>query len=39
MDNILCQLLECGFLDVDYLAELCRNNSIELDIEDIKLTY
>ncbi len=38
-ESIICELLECGSLDLDYLSELCDKNNIELDIESIKQEY
>lgn len=37
--KLLCGLLECGFMDVDYLVELADKNEIEIDIEEIKSNY
>ncbi len=38
-ESIVCELLECGSLDLDYLSELCDKNNIELDIESIRQEY
>ena len=34
--RLLCDLLDCGFLDINFLDELLNSYEIELDIEDIK---
>jgi len=38
-ESIVCELLECGCLDLDYLDELCDKNNIDLDIQSIKQEY
>lgn len=37
--SLLTQLLDCGFLDINFLIDLCNNNDIEIDLEDIKSNY
>ena len=36
---LLTQILNWGYSDVDFLLKLCENNGLELDIEDITMTY
>ncbi len=37
--NLLCDLLECGYLDINYLTDLLDNNNIEIDLQDLKSNY
>jgi len=37
--QILCQILNCWVLDLQYLMDLLKNNQIELDIFEIKDNY
>lgn len=37
--NLLCGLLECGFMDIDYLVKLIDRYEIEIDIEEIENIY
>lgn len=37
--SLICDLLDCGCLDIDFLCAIIDNNNIELDIEDIKANY
>ena len=37
--NLLCGLLDCGYLDITFLTDLANNNHIEIDIEDLKANY
>lgn len=38
-DKLLCWTLKCWVLDVIYLAELCENQGIELDLDEIESMY
>ncbi len=37
--GMLCELLECGFMDIYFLVELADKHEIEVDIEKVKLSY
>lgn len=37
--RLLCELLECGFLDVNFLVKIADKHEIEIDIEEIKSNY
>ena len=37
--SLLCDLLECGSLDINYLTDLLDNNNIEIDLQDLKSNY
>jgi hypothetical protein len=37
--NLLCQILECWYLDVNFLNDLLDNYQIELDIDEIKSNF
>ena len=37
--SLLCDLLECGFLDINYLTDLLDDNNIEIDLQDLKSNY
>ena len=37
--SLLCDLLECGYLDINYLTDLLDNNNIEIDLQDLKANY
>lgn len=37
--RLLCDLLDCWFLDINFLDELLNSYEIELDIEDIKANF
>ena len=37
--NLLCSLLDCGYLDVTFLTDLADKNNIDIDIEDIRSNY
>lgn len=37
--SLLCQILDCGYLDINFLIDLCDNNEIDIDVEDIKSNY
>lgn len=37
--SLLCDLLECGYLDINYLTDLLDNNKIEIDLQDLKSNY
>lgn len=36
---ILCDLLQCGFLDVEYLSDICERNEIDIDTQEIKESF
>ena len=37
--SLLCDLLECGYLDIEYLVDLLDKNHIEIDLQDLKANY
>ena len=37
--SLLCDLLECGYLDINYLTDLLDDNNIEIDLQDLKANY
>lgn len=37
--SLLCQILDCWFLDINFLIDLCDKNEIDIDIDDIKSNY
>lgn len=37
--SLLCDLLECGYLDVNYIADLLDNNNINIDLQDLQANY
>lgn len=37
--SLLCDLLECGYSDIDYLVNLLDKNNIEIDLQDLKANY
>lgn len=37
--RLLCGLLECGFMDVNYLVDLADKHEIEIDIEQVESDY
>lgn len=37
--SLLCQILECWFLDINFLIDLCDNNEIDIDLDYIKSNY
>lgn len=37
--SLLSQLLDCWYLDINFLIDLCNNNDIEIDLDDIKSNY
>lgn len=39
MNNLLCQILDCWYLDIKKLCDVCKHNCIDLDIEEIKANY
>ena len=39
MNNLLCQILECWYLDIKHMCKIYILNHIDLDIENIKANY
>jgi hypothetical protein len=37
--SLLCDLLECGYLDVNFLTNLINENNIDIDLDDIRSNY
>jgi hypothetical protein len=37
--RLLCDLLECGYLDINFLDDLLEQYNISLDFDDIKSNY
>lgn len=37
--TLLSQLLDCGYLDINFYIDLCNNNDIEIDLDDIRSNY
>ena len=37
--NLLCGLLDCGYLDITFLVDLADSNNIEIDLADMKANY
>jgi hypothetical protein len=37
--SLLCQILDCWYLDINFLMDLCDNNEIDIDVDDIKSNY
>jgi hypothetical protein len=37
--NLLCQILECWYLDINFLDNLLNQYNIELDIDDIRANF
>ncbi len=37
--DLLKELLSCWIWDIDFLIDLCNNNEIDLDLEDIQSNY
>lgn len=37
--TLLSQLLDCWYLDIEFLIDLCNNNDIEIDIDEIRYNY
>ncbi len=38
-NSLLAQLLECWYLDIDFLMDLCENNLLDIDVDDIRSNY
>jgi len=36
---LLCDLLECWYMDINYLTDLLDDNNIEIDLQDLKANY
>jgi hypothetical protein len=39
MNNLLCQILDCWYLDVKKLCEIYIENNVDPDLENIKANY
>lgn len=37
--SLLCGLLDCGYLDINFLIDLADCNHIEIDLDDMKANY
>ncbi len=37
--KLLCDILECGYLDINFLNDLLDTYQIELDIDDIRSNF
>jgi hypothetical protein len=37
--SLLCQILDCGYLDIDFLVDLFDSNDIDIDVEDVRSNY
>ena len=38
-NSLLAQILECWYLDIDFLMDLCENNNLDIDVDDIRSNY